>query len=76
MEKVGQSTSPTSRLLVDIDLIELTGVCRASAQVRWLIDHRVPFALRRDGKPRTTWDALNRVLLAGASSQPDFSKVR
>lgn len=65
-------------LVSDLDLRELTGLIKPGAQARWLREHSVSYFLRRDGRPRTTWDAVNVVLfgIGATTSRPDFSQVR
>ena len=67
-------------LLTDEDLAELTGYApdQVKRQLRWLKENRVPFTLRRDGRPRTTWGAYERAMenVGGAASEPNFDALR
>ncbi len=65
-------------LLTDDDLVELTGYDAAQVrkQIKWLQHNRIAYTLRRDGRPRTTWGAVE-IALAGrvAASEPDLSWI-
>lgn len=67
-----------SKLVTDAELRELTGLRKPGAQSRWLQEHGIGYFLRRDGKPRTTWDAVNLVLygIGAIAARPDFAQVR
>lgn len=51
-------------LLTDDDLADLTGyeASQVKRQIAWLDAHRVPYTLRRDGRPRTTWGAYEQAI--------------
>jgi hypothetical protein len=57
--------TPTSILSPD-DLIELTGSKNPGKQIEVLAKHGIKFITRTDGKIRTTWQAVNTVLLQKA----------
>ena len=65
-------------LLTDSDLCELTGVVQPSAQRKWLEEQGIGFALRRDGKPRTTWGAVDSKFVSQRSTpaEPKFERLR
>lgn len=52
-----------SNLLTHDDLTELTGSRSAKKQIEVLVKHGIKFIIRTDGKARTTWSAVNAVLL-------------
>jgi hypothetical protein len=67
-------------LTVD-ELRELTGLTRASAQIRWLRENRWAFAVRADGRPVVSAAEASKHLetAAGrkpASAEPDFAAAR
>lgn len=63
-----------SPLLSDEELEELTGVTQPAAQRRWLDSYGVRYALRRDGRPRTTWGLVEDGLYGEARADgPDLS---
>jgi hypothetical protein len=49
-------------LLTDKELQEITGAKNSEAQKRILSNNRIRFIVRSDGKPRTTWEAVNSIL--------------
>lgn len=49
-------------LLTDADLLELTGYEQPAAQIRALQSIGLRPVIRKDGKPRVTWDALARAM--------------
>lgn len=63
-------------LITDEALVELTGLQRPFAQMRWLRENGVPFHVRRDGKPRTTWAAIQESLVRKSSSGPRLDRIR
>lgn len=66
-----------AKLVTDAELTELTGLKKPGAQSRWLRERGIGYFLRRDGKPRTTWDAVNLVLYGTSTiaARPDFAQV-
>lgn len=68
-------TSYPVPLLTERDMSALTGVEQAAAQIRWLDEAGIPYRVGRDGKPRTTWGAVDGALLGRRGSVPDFRKV-
>lgn len=62
-------------LLTEADLSELTGLDQAAAQIRWLTEQGIPYRIRRDGRPRTTWGAVDAALLGRPSGVPDLSRI-
>lgn len=65
-----------SEIVSDTDLNELCGLERPTAQARWLRDNRIAFLRRADGRPRTTWTAVNRALLGhDPSLEPNLAEV-
>lgn len=67
-------------LMSDDDLAELTGYDRdqVKRQIRWLDEHRVPYTLRRDGRPRTTWGAYEQAMTGQSvgAARPNFEHLR
>lgn len=65
-------------LVTDDELADLTGRSRPMAQRRWLESAGVRYFLSQDGRPRTTWGAVEAVLIGNtkASSGVDWSAVR
>ena len=69
----------TPALLTDADLADLTGVEQPAAQIRVLREHGLHPIVRRDGRPRITWAALDAAITANgttADAQPDWSALR
>jgi hypothetical protein len=67
-----------SELFLSVDeLRQLTGRCRPYAQVKALIQMRVPFHLRPDGVPVVLRSALKCVAAEPArqDNEPDFSSL-
>lgn len=71
-------TSYAHPLLSDAELVELTGYDQPKRQIRWLQTNGVGYALRPDGRPRTTWGAVDHALIGNMAgdSGPDLSWVR
>lgn len=66
-----------SGLLTEADLIELTGVEQPAAQLRVLRDHGLHPIVRRDGRPRVTWTAIDAVITRGPpNAEPDWSALQ
>ncbi|WP_111748411.1 DUF4224 domain-containing protein [Salinisphaera orenii] len=65
-------------LLSDDDLVDLTGYEQVSRQIRWLDKNRVPYTLRRDGRPRTTWGAYELAMSreSAGAAQPNLDALR
>ncbi|HCZ48006.1 MAG TPA: hypothetical protein DCZ11_03255 [Gammaproteobacteria bacterium] len=64
--------------LTPAELAALTGYRRPSKQIRWLREQlRVSPAVRPDGTPAVTWEAINAAMAPKpvASSAPRWSKV-
>lgn len=59
----------TRPLLTDDDLAALSDRTAPAAQRRWLDDNGVRYFLSRDGKPRTTWSAVDAVLVGNTTHQ-------
>jgi hypothetical protein len=59
--------------LSSVDLRELTGYVRPSAQARWLTDNGLPFYLDAQGRPKV----MREMLLAPAHrpKRPDLSRL-
>lgn len=49
------------------EVADLTGRSRASAQIRWLDDHRFGYVIGADGRPKVLRDVV--LALLGASQQ-------
>lgn len=49
-------------LLTEQDMIDLTGVKRASSQLAVLKKSSIRFILDHNGHPKTTWEAVNNAL--------------
>lgn len=62
-------------LVTDADMATLTGVDQAAAQIRWLSEQGIPYRVNRDGRPRTTWGAVDSALMGRPSGVPDFNRV-
>lgn len=62
-------------LLSDDELTDLTGYDQPARQIRWLQSNRVGYAMRPDGRPRTTWGAVDHALIGNTTgdSGPDLS---
>lgn len=59
-----------SDLLTDDELFDLTGYRQPVEQARVLRDHGLRPVIRRDGRPRVTWAALARAMVAQAEAGP------
>lgn len=55
-------TTYANAMLTDADLRELTGRVRPASQRKWLDDAQIVYIVRPDGKPRTTWAAVDAAL--------------
>lgn len=55
-------TTYSHPLLGDADLADLTGLEQPAAQRRWLDKHGIRYTTRSDGRPRTTWGAVDAAL--------------
>lgn len=65
--------------LSEAELVDLTGAKRAGDQAKVLVQHKIKFITRLDGKIRTTWAAVNAVLLPTAKNEeqePDLDFLR
>lgn len=65
-------------LLTEDDLAELTGYDnrQVKRQIGWLKSHGIAYTLRRDGRPRTTWGALENALEGETEdSQPNWDAL-
>lgn len=64
-------------LLSDDELAELTGVEQPAAQLRVLREHGLFPIVRRDGRPRLTWAALDAVMTGTRQDhdQPDWNAL-
>lgn len=66
--------------MTDEDLEEVSGYERNQSKkhIDWLTRNRVPFTLRRDGKPRTTWGMYEQAMANQASGEvaPNFDFLR
>lgn len=51
-------------MVTDNDLAALSGRATPLAQRRWLEDNGIRYFLSRDGRPRTTWGAVDAVLVS------------
>ncbi len=68
-----------TNLLTPEELIELTGAKTTRKQIETLTKNKISFVLRSDGKIRTTWAAVNAVLLQKTKAEeqePDLSFLR
>jgi hypothetical protein len=65
-----------SHLLSDTELADLTGVEQAAAQIRVLQEHGLRPVVRRDGKPRVTWEAVTAAMLKAEKAAPNFGALR
>lgn len=66
-----------SALLTDEDLRDLTGVEQPAAQLRVLRDNGLHPIVRRDGRPRITWTAVDAVITRGQpNAEPDWSALQ
>lgn len=70
-----------SDLLTDVELEELTGYRQPDAQVRVLRGHGLRPVIRKDGRPRVTWEALARAMVttqteAQNDGTPNFEFLR
>lgn len=66
-------------LLTDSDLRALSDRTAPAAQRRWLDDNGIRYFLSREGKPRTTWGAVDAILVNNTTNQMsgvDLSNVR
>ena len=61
----------TNDLLTSDDLIELTGSKTVKKQMEVLKKHSIKFITRTDGKIRTTWTAVNTVLVTPRHKRED-----
>lgn len=61
-------------LLTDADLADLTGYDAAQGrkQIAWLQNNGIAYTRRRDGRPRTTWGAVEQALMGEKASEPDL----
>jgi Domain of unknown function (DUF4224) len=50
-------------LLTDKEIFDITGARNKEAQKRILSQNNIRFIVRTDGKPATTWEAVNSVLI-------------
>lgn len=69
----------TQPLVTDDDLASLSGRTSPSAQRRWLDDNGVRYFINREGRPRTTWGAVDAVLVANTTHKArgvDLTRVR
>ncbi len=68
----------TATLLSDADLAELTGYVQPEAQIRILREHHLQPIIRRDGRPRITWDAVTQSMMppAANTTSPNFEHLR
>lgn len=64
-----------SHLLTDDDVRELTGAEQPAAQARVLREHGLHPVIRRDGRPRVTWEAVTQAMISRRSAEPDFSSI-
>lgn len=64
-------------LVTDDELVDLTGYEQPKRQVRWLQTNHVGYVMRPDGRPRTTWGAVDHALIGNSrgDSQPDLSWI-
>lgn len=65
-------------LLTDDELYDLTGYRQPDAQARVLREHGLRPVIRKDGRPRVTWAALARAMVAHAQNDegPNFAALR
>lgn len=66
-------------MLTTEELSEFTGSKTSKKQIKMLVDHGIKFVIRTDGKIRTTWAAIDSVLIQKAKDdgpEPDFSALR
>lgn len=67
-------TTYSHPLLGDADLAELTGLEQPAAQRRWLDKHSIRYTTRSDGRPRTTWGAVDAALgVAVEAAEPNLA---
>lgn len=66
-------------LLTPEDLADLTGYSRPAEQRRWLTQHSIRYADRRDGSIATTWGLVEAGMMgqaATATTEPNFKVLR
>lgn len=70
-------------LLTDADLVDLTGYVQPAEQARVLREAGLRPIIRRDGRPRITWEAVTRANLNTAldpearnDTGPNFAALR
>lgn len=62
--------------LVDGDiLIRLSGAKQRAKQLEWLEERGIGYHLGADGRPRTTWAAVESAMGLRADEAPDFSSL-
>lgn len=64
-----------AHLVSDEALADLTGAVQPAAQIRILREHGIEPVVRRDGRPRVTWDALTNAMLRSRPAEPDWSQL-
>ncbi|PHM33289.1 DUF4224 domain-containing protein [Xenorhabdus innexi] len=69
-----------SGIISDADIIELTGYLIPSKQCEALREAGIFFVIRKDGKPRTTWEHFNNPLAQRATTtqvvqEPNFGAL-
>ena len=68
-------------LLTESNLEELSGYSQPGRQAKWLTENGIGFVLGSDGRPRTTWGAVDQALIgtalsSTAPSTPDLSWIK
>jgi len=52
-----------TKILTNAEIADLTGAKNKDAQKKVLAENGIRFIVRADGRARTTWDAVNAVLV-------------
>ncbi|MEN8820500.1 MAG: DUF4224 domain-containing protein [Abyssibacter sp.] len=62
--------------LTEDDLVNVTGYDQPKRQRDWLNRNGVGYLIRADGRPITTWGALDQAMSGHRDESPRFSAVR